>query len=139
MGGCGSYHCQHQPQLALSRALATHTQCMMGPKAPKEIQLYHLKQMEVHIPGQIEAGLCPPWLRDVCRYRDAFEGAVLCFSPDGPGGEVQYVSFLYACQQPFYAMFLALERLQSVQPAVAISSARFQAWAKENWEHIPQD
>eukprot|EP00974_Lingulodinium_polyedra_P017373 1684247-Lingulodinium_polyedra.AAC.1 len=91
--------------------------------------------MEVHIPGQLEAGACPAWLADVSRYRGAFEDAVLFFEAKGTGGGTTYLAFLYACQSPFYAMFQPLERLPKCLPSPTSSAAQLEAWSSDNYEY----
>eukprot|EP00974_Lingulodinium_polyedra_P011324 1092705-Lingulodinium_polyedra.AAC.2 len=76
---------------------------MKGPEVPTKAQQAVLKEHLGTIPGQITGGHCPPWLRDVCRYRNAFDGAVLTYESPNAGEGTVWLSFLYACQQPFYA------------------------------------
>eukprot|EP00974_Lingulodinium_polyedra_P055052 5294496-Lingulodinium_polyedra.AAC.1 len=78
--------------------------------------------MSVFIPNQIEKGQCPPWLREACRYREVFTDCVLVWEPHGLGGGEECVFFLYACQSPFYAMFLPLQKQQTVMPVGGSSS-----------------
>eukprot|EP00974_Lingulodinium_polyedra_P058515 5635739-Lingulodinium_polyedra.AAC.1 len=91
--------------------------------------------MEVHIAGDIESGHCPPWLRDVCRYRGAFEQTIVCFEPHGLGGGKQWMVFMYACQMPFYVMFLDLELLPQELAPAGCSDALLDRWLRNRWEY----
>ena len=106
----------HNSELTMPRALEKRKVWRNGPEPPNPLQLDRLQTQTIHIPSHITAGRCPPWLEDVCRYRNSFESAVLTFQPAGPGAEPLWFSFLYACQSPFYAMFLPLERLPRQSP-----------------------
>ena len=96
----------HDPACSMVEALAKTMEALKGPDTPKVSHRNMLKDMSVHIPGQLPVGQCLPWFRDVCRYRDGFDHCVISFQPGGPGNPVQYFAFLYACQSPFYAMLL---------------------------------
>eukprot|EP00974_Lingulodinium_polyedra_P087541 8484855-Lingulodinium_polyedra.AAC.1 len=123
------------PELIQERAVTRRQAAMEGPPEPKESLLAKLTQMPTRLTGVIEAGKCPPWLRDICRYRGAFDGTVLCFEPAGLGTATTYLSFMYACQSPQYIMFLALKKVKVVRPAGGSSYSEMQQWVKENWEH----
>ena len=115
-------------------ALANREAAMQGPKEPNERMKQMLEAIPVHIPGQIGVGSCPEWLRTACTYRDAFTETVFCFESPGPVGGMQYMAFVYACQHPFYCMFLALGRLPPTPPPAGSSDAQVAQWAMGEWE-----
>eukprot|EP00974_Lingulodinium_polyedra_P038921 3729403-Lingulodinium_polyedra.AAC.1 len=118
-------------EVAMPEVLKRRAAEMEGPRFPTSLQMASLEKMDIYLPGQTE-GPCPAWLADACRYRDAFAGSALCF--DGEDGQPQYLAFLYACQSPFYAMFMPLERQASVLPVPTCSDAEMAEWENSNWE-----